>query len=141
MEDPDTDLWCRRNPITQTPEAAFVLLRGKWTPAVPPQHVRKGARLIDGGYLISSKASFPRCVLRRADDGAPFWLCENDFVPRGEIPDGSVKGQVSPLGFSVPQTEADRFCRVLRQVGPCNVRCLPRHLLFLCGINRGKRSV
>lgn len=115
-------LWCRRNPQTRTPEAAFIITPRGWAPCTPPLDVRRGATVTDGGAMLvreSYRWKDPE-RLRSVKDGAPFWLCESDLEPRGMIP-GEVEAIVAPWGIAIPEAVAAPWRAALRSVGPCNV--------------------
>lgn len=113
-------LWCRRNPETGTPELAAIPVDGKsWRPAVPPSSVRKSGEIVSGVMLVRAGRRFSR-DLRSKADGAPFWLCEADLAPYGEIP-GKVPARIAPWGIPIPPDQARGWGEELRKLGPCNV--------------------
>lgn len=113
-------LWCRRNPGTGTPEIALIPVRGEhWKPATPPMSIRKTAKIVNEALLVKDSKWIPRS-LRSVCDGAPFWICEADLVPTGEVP-GQVTPRVAPWGIPVSPEQARRWTQELRKIGPCNV--------------------
>ena len=76
--------------------------------------IRKTAKIVNEALLVEDRMWVPRS-LRSARDGAPFWICEADLVPTGEVP-GRVPPRAAPWGIPVTPEQARRWTQELRKI-------------------------